>query len=123
MLTQVHSLYEYEKRDWSGITDLSERYIQPKTYDFEENYYQGIVTPISWDKNDTPSKYSLYMEEGIELVLSPQDEEQCLKEFSNKSVLVKGMLSKSDFFGDYLLFFSKISILNESNSAQVLEVA
>ncbi len=123
MFNQMHSLYEYEKRDWSGIVDLSERHIQPKTNDFEENYYQGIVTPISWDKNDVPTKFSLYMDEGIELLLSPQNEQQCLIEYSNKSVLVKGVLSKSDFFGDYLLFFSKISILNESTSDQIFEVA
>lgn len=123
MFETTQSLYEYEKRNWEGIEDLSSRHESLQSYDTEEYYYEGVITPISWDKNDNPTEYSLYMKEGLEMHLSPQEKKRCLAEFTNKTVLVKGVVSRSDFFGDYLLHYSKVSLLKDNLSMRLREVA
>ena len=63
------------------------------------------------------------MNEGLELHLKPQEQMIPLSTFTNKTVLVKGLISRSDFFGDYLLFFSEVSLLKDNISMRLREVA
>ncbi len=111
MKTQTLELLDYEKRNWALLEDLTKKHSPLKSYDTEENYYKGIITPISWCKNGMPVKHSLFMEEGIEMVLEPHNEEICFLGYSNKTVLIKGALSQSDFLGDYLLHVTEPPIL------------
>ena len=43
MFELTHSLYEYEKRNWKGIAELSDRHDTLQSHDSEEYFYSDII--------------------------------------------------------------------------------
>jgi len=72
------------------------------------NLYEGVVIPISWDKNGYPRKFSLFMDLAEELVLYPLDKNLQISKYINKKVVVVG-----EKISDETLCFREIKIKNE----------
>ncbi len=71
-------------------------------------YFRGIVTPISWDKNDRPIQFSLYECDGNEYPLKALLDGHLLQTFINKEVIVLGS-TMEDSEGNEILYYTSIT--------------
>ena len=70
-----------------------------------KGHYEGVVTPISWDKNGRPKLFSLYRDNEEELVLHPLHSSISIDIFINKRVVVYG-----EKVNEQELFFDEVKL-------------
>lgn len=105
-------LAQIEKKYPKSCLRLLEKEIDPKN---NQHWYEGIVTPISWDQYGYPIKFSLFMNQEEELVLSPLDSSLSIGKFVNRRVVISG-----EKITDETLCVYKIQIKDENFSGHVL---
>lgn len=54
----------------------------------------GVITPISWDKNNRPLKFSLYTPQGEDLLIHKEYRGHKLNQYLGEQVIVTGTLTE-----------------------------
>ena len=82
-----------EDREFCKYTDLLSNEV-PLLISSEKDdgdlVFEGIVTAISWDKDDIPTSYSLFQYNAEELLLQSPSKNFNFSLFANKRVQIKG---------------------------------
>ena len=71
----------------------------------------GIVTPIDWDRNGKPCKYSLYTLDEEDIIIEAEHLKKKIKRLANKYVEVTGNIY-TNVLGDRVIYARKIKRLS-----------